>query len=77
VNDQVVSIFAGTQGYLDDLPNAKVPAFEAALLRHVNDEFPEIIKDLDETGALSDENTEKLKSIVADFKVQFVAKSQD
>ncbi len=76
VNDQVISIFAGTQGYLDDLPIARVAAFEAELLRHVNDEFPEVIKDLDETGALTDEDTERLKKIVVDFKVQFVAKNQ-
>jgi len=77
VNDQVVSIFAGTQGFLDDLPIHQVVAFEAGLLRHVNDEFPEIIKDLDETGTLSDENTEKLKKVVADYKKQFVAKNQE
>ncbi len=42
----------------------------------VNDEFPEVIKNLDETGALTAEETEKLKKIVADFKVQFVAKNK-
>jgi len=76
VNDQVVSIFAGTQGFLDDLPIARVVAFEAELLRHMNDEFPEIIEDLDKTGILSDENTGKLKKIIMDFKKQFVAKNK-
>ena len=37
-----ISIFAGTKGLLDSLPVSEVLAFEEALLRHFEDEFPEL-----------------------------------
>jgi F-type H+-transporting ATPase subunit alpha len=72
--DEIVSIFAGTKGYLDDLPVREVLPFEAALLKHVNDEYPERTKELTETGQLSDELAEKLGKVVTDFKTQWIAK---
>ncbi|MGB2985166.1 MAG: F0F1 ATP synthase subunit alpha [Phycisphaerae bacterium] len=71
VEGQIVSIFAGTQGHLDDLPVTKVLAFEKALLKHVGDEFPEVTTEIAETGELSDELSERLTKIITDFKVQF------
>jgi F-type H+-transporting ATPase subunit alpha len=72
INDQILSIFAGTRGYLDDLPVAQVLAFEADLLQHFRDEFPEIIEELDRTGKLSDELTEKIRKVISEFKAHFV-----
>ena len=69
--DQVVSIFAGSQGHLDDLPIDQVLAFEKALLGHVHDEFPEITDELKATGELTDEDAERLTKIIIDFKAQF------
>jgi F-type H+-transporting ATPase subunit alpha len=69
--DQVVSIFTGTQGHLDDLAVGEVLAFEKALLRHVHDEFPEVLSEIVETGVLSDELGEKLTKIITDYKIQF------
>ena len=46
--DQVISIFAGTQGVLDEVPVAGVLAFETALLAHVRHEFPEILQEIGE-----------------------------
>ncbi len=74
--DQVVSIFAGTQGHLDDLAINQVLPFEKALLRHVHDEFPEVLKELVETGELSDESAKRLTKIITDFKVQFREKNK-
>ncbi len=70
--DQVVSIFAGTQGHLDDLPVNRVLEFEKALLRHVHDEFPEVTNVLTEEGEMSDELSERLTKIITDFKARFV-----
>ncbi len=67
-NRQVVSIFAGTQGLLDDVPVDKVLAFEDDLLRHFEDELPEIYDELEETGTLSDELAATLKKVIQDFK---------
>jgi F-type H+-transporting ATPase subunit alpha len=72
--DEIVSIFAGTKGYLDDLPVKEVQPFEAALLKHVHDEYPEQTREVSETGQLSDERAENLGKVIAEFKKQWVAK---
>ena len=71
--EQVVSVFAGTQGLLDDLEIPQVLPFEAAMLKHVGAEFPEILEEIENTGLLSEELAEKIKSVVNNFKKQFKA----
>ena len=75
MEDQIISIFAGTKGHLDDLAVNKVLEFEKALLGHVRDEFPEIVDELAEKGEFSDELTEKLNKVITDYKVQFEKRS--
>ncbi|MCB1035800.1 MAG: F0F1 ATP synthase subunit alpha, partial [Acidobacteria bacterium] len=67
INDQIVSIFAGTKGFLDKLPVGRVQDFEAELLQHVRDEFPEILEELDAKGKLTDELDAKLRKVIGDF----------
>jgi len=69
---QVVSIFAGTQGLLDDVPVDQVLDLENQLLRHVLDEFPEIYTELDETGVVSDSLRETLTEVIGNFKESFL-----
>ena len=71
VNEQVVSIFAGTRGLLDDVAVADVARFEAALLKHVRDEHPEILEELDKSRDLGDALAEKLAKLIRDFKTQW------
>ncbi len=68
---QVVSIFAGTKGYLDDLAINQVLPFEAAMLRHIGDEHPEIFKEITDTGLLSDELAETLGKVIDHFKAGY------
>ncbi len=75
LSDQVVSIFAGTKGFLDSLPNNKVRTFEEALLKHANDEFPEIAKEITDTGDLSDDVQKRLSKVIEDFKAAWLKKS--
>ena len=72
VNDQILSIFAGTRGFLDDLPVAQVLDFERELLRHFHDEFPEVVEELDREKKISDELDEKIRKVIGDFKQHFV-----
>ncbi len=72
VSEQVVSIFAGSQGFLDDLPVPQVLPFEAALLKHVRDEHPEILDGLRKTGDLPGDVADKLKTVLTNFKAVFV-----
>ena len=70
--EQVVSIFAGTQGHLDTLPVNRVLDFEGKLLKHIGDEFPEVYEEITTKGELAGETSEKLAKIITDFKAQFV-----
>ena len=70
VEEQVVSIFAGTKGYLDDLPVADVRRFESELLAHVKSRHGAMI-----AGIRQDPKADvpkDLADIVAAFKAQFV-----
>jgi F-type H+-transporting ATPase subunit alpha len=71
VEEQVVSIFAGTQGLVDDVPVEQVAAFEKALLAHVRDEFPELLEAIASSKQISDETAESLKQVITDFKTHY------
>ena len=74
--EQLVSIFAGTRGLLDSVPVSDVLAFEQDLIQHFKDEFPEVLEEADETGALSDELAEKLTQVIGDFKSHWTPEGQ-
>ena len=71
VNDEVLSIFTGSKGFLDDLPLNRVAEFEAGLLKHMHDEFPEFVKELNEKKDLPGELEKKIMDVVAKFKARF------
>jgi F-type H+-transporting ATPase subunit alpha len=68
VNDEILSMFAGSNGFLDDLPVAEVPSFELALLKHFRDEHPEIVDELEKTKDLSNDLAERIRGIMRNFK---------
>jgi F-type H+/Na+-transporting ATPase subunit alpha len=70
VNEEILSIFAGTRGLLDDIPVRDVLRFEAAMLKHFRTEHPEILEELDRTKDLSNDLAEKIGKIIRDFKTQ-------
>ncbi|HEX3555029.1 MAG TPA: F0F1 ATP synthase subunit alpha [Thermoanaerobaculia bacterium] len=73
VNEEVLSIFAGTRGFLDDVPVKNVAQFEQALLKHFRDEHPEIIEELDRTRDLPNDLADKIGAVIRDFKTQWKA----
>jgi len=74
--EEVASIFAGTQGVLDDLPVADVLPFESEMLEHLRHEFPEILDEMRSSGALSDELAAKLLEVLRNFKSAYVARKK-
>jgi F-type H+-transporting ATPase subunit alpha len=72
VEEQIVSIFAGTRGFLDDLAIDRVPDFEDELLKHMRNEHPEILDEIRESGALSDELVTRLERVIAHLKDRFL-----
>ena len=73
VNDEILSIFAGANGFLDDLPVGDVPRFELAMLKHFRDEHPEIIDELERTKDLSNDLADRIRGVLRDFKTQKTA----
>ncbi|RRC94882.1 F0F1 ATP synthase subunit alpha [Schaalia canis] len=72
VADQVASIWAGTNGYLDDLDVADVLPFEARLLDYLR-QNSSVLTTITETGVLSDETEAELKAAVEEFHTQWVS----
>jgi F-type H+/Na+-transporting ATPase subunit alpha len=68
VADQVVSIYAGTQGFLDDVPVDKVRQFEEDLLHYVTQHHPELRKEITSISKIDDAVGAKLKQMLATFK---------
>ncbi len=73
VVDQVISIYAGTRGHLDSIPVNKVREFEAGLLQFVRDRQPELLTKIKESGDLTSEIEEAIKSAISTFKATFKA----
>jgi len=74
VEKQVVIIYAGANGYLDDLPVSEVTKFEAELLPFVEAKYPEIYKNILATKKIDDETEALLKKALDEFKSTFVVK---
>ncbi len=68
VNDEILSMFAGSNGFLDDLPVAEVPSFEQAMLKHFRDEHPEVVDELEKTKDMSNDLAERVRGIMRNFK---------
>ena len=68
VAEMAVSLFAGNEGYLDDLPLEKVVPFENALRDFMNNSHTDLMKKINETGDWNDEIKGELKSALDEFK---------
>jgi F-type H+/Na+-transporting ATPase subunit alpha len=71
VAEQVISIYAGTRGHLDDIAVTRVKDFETGLLQYVKDRKPELLKQIRDVADLTSEIEESIKSVIAAFKASF------
>ncbi len=71
VEEQVVSIFAGVNGYLDAIPVSEVTRFEAQFLTDIRANHQDVLKTIREEQKLSDETEAKLKGILDKFAKAF------
>jgi F-type H+-transporting ATPase subunit alpha len=70
MQEQVVALYAGVNGFLDPVPVAQVPRFQDELREYMRSEGS-ILKDIRETGDLSDETTQKLEAELKKFQQSF------
>ncbi|HBL46580.1 F0F1 ATP synthase subunit alpha [Gimesia sp.] len=73
--DQVVSLYAGTKGFLDTVPINQIQQAESEMLQFIHDQYPEITDKITETGKLEDETIEQLKPVLKTFVEQFLRKN--
>ncbi len=74
VIDQVISIYAGVNGYLDDIPVNRVRQFESDLLEYVHKEHINLWNELKEKQDLTDQIEAQLKKVIEEFKSEFVGR---
>jgi F-type H+-transporting ATPase subunit alpha len=71
IAEQVLSIYAGTKGYFDEVAVTDVAEAELDMLRFMQDQNPEIRQAIVDSGALSDETEAKLKGALESWKAQW------
>jgi F-type H+-transporting ATPase subunit alpha len=71
VEEQVVAIFLGTKGHLDSVPVEDVRRFETEFLDHMRGSHEDLLTDIRESKALSDETADKLEEAINQFKKGF------
>jgi len=70
VEEQVATLYAGTQGYLDDIPTEQVPRFLEEVREHLRTEGS-VLQEIREAGDLPDELAERLGQEIDKFKNTF------
>ncbi|HTG41524.1 MAG TPA: F0F1 ATP synthase subunit alpha, partial [Methylomirabilota bacterium] len=73
VENQVAILYAATTGKLDDVPTSRLKDFENQFYRFLETEKPEILKELGESKALSDEVAKGLDEALTAFRESFLA----
>jgi F-type H+-transporting ATPase subunit alpha len=76
VEKQVMIIFAGTNGYLDDLRVEDVRRFEAELYKFLDNSKPDLLKAIREKRELTDEIKKQVTDALKEFKQRFQAPRQ-
>jgi F-type H+-transporting ATPase subunit alpha len=67
LDGQIIIIYAGTNGFADQVPLEQMRAWEVALLRFMERSYPEVGRDIIEKKRLTDENTARLRSALDAF----------
>jgi F-type H+-transporting ATPase subunit alpha len=73
VEDEVLAIFAGVNGFLDKLPLNKVREFELKALREIKANYPEYPAEIVREGKISDELKGKLTEFYRNFSEEFIS----
>jgi F-type H+-transporting ATPase subunit alpha len=73
VENQVIALFAGGKGYLDDLEVGKVQAFRDGLIEYVHGSYGDVLKAIVDEQKISDDTESKLKKVIEEYKGIFAA----
>ena len=73
VENQVVIIFAGSRGFLDDVPTSPIGKFEAELYPYIEAKYPEIFEEIRSKKTIEKDLEDNLIKALNDFKATFAA----
>jgi len=73
VEQQIILIFAGTQGFLDDIPVESVRKFDEEFLKFIKEQKEDVLKEIAEKKAIDDSLKAKISQVVEEFKKGFQA----
>jgi len=76
VEKQIVLIYAGTNGYIDDVPTDQITRFEEEYLRYMETEHRELMAEIVEKGTMDEETLGRLKAAAEGFKKGFVVEEE-
>lgn len=76
VEEEVVAVWAGTQGKLDDIPVTDIRRFETEFLQHLRHSHPGLLTAIAD-GAWDDETVQALDGAITEFKNSFLAREED
>ncbi len=68
---EVMILFAAANGYLDKWPEEAVSEYESQMLDKISATQPELLKEIRDTGQISDDLNKRLKSFLDDFQTKF------
>ena len=71
VAEQVISVFCGVKGYLDDIDLKDISEFETKIIEKCKSEKPEIIDSILSSGKLEEEVEKSLVEVITDLKKTF------
>ena len=71
VEEQVVSIFSGVNGFLDKIAVGDVNRFEESMLKEMRDSHSDVLETIRTDAKISDETTEKLNTIIGSIAAKF------
>jgi len=74
VEEQVLVLFAGTKGYLDDIAVSKVLSYQTELLNFARMKYAPLLKKIAQAKTLDDELEKEIKAVLEDFKPMFKEK---
>ena len=71
VAEQVISVFCGVKGYLDDVELKDIAEFESKIIEKCKSEKPEILESVLSTGKLEEDTEKSLVEVIMELKKNF------
>ena len=71
VAEQVISIFCGVKGHLDDIDQKNIAEFENKIIEKCKSEKPEILDSISSSGKLEEDMEKSLTEVIIELKKNF------